>query len=66
MDQLSGYVAFTVGPLLVGAVADVSSLRASLLLPVTFGVGVAAMAEVLPSPTKEGVEGSAEGRVGAQ
>jgi len=36
---VSGYMAFTVGPLLFGAVADVSYLRTSLLLSVTFGLG---------------------------
>lgn len=48
---ISGYVAFTAGPLLIGTVADLTSLRVSLLLPVTFGLGVAAAARFLPSLT---------------
>jgi hypothetical protein len=63
---VSSYVAFTIGPLLVGGVADLSPLHASLLLPATFGVGVAAGARALPSPAKERAEGPADGRVGAQ
>lgn len=49
---VSGYVAFTVGPLLIGAVADLTSLRISLLLPVAFGLGVAAAAKILPPPVE--------------
>lgn len=39
--------AFTFGPPLVGFVADLSSLRASLLLPVAFGAAVAGLAAVV-------------------
>ena len=53
------------GPLLVGAVADLSSLRTSLLLPVAFSVGVAIAATSLPSATEEG-EGHTGGRVCVQ
>ena len=65
---VSGYAAFTTrGPLVVGAVADLSSLRASLPLPPpTFGLGAAAGARVLlPSPAEERAEGPDDGRVGA-
>lgn len=54
---VSGYVAFTVGPLLVGTVANLSSLRTSLLLPVAFGVCVAGVARFLPSSAGRGTEG---------
>ena len=54
---VSGYAAFTFGPPLVGFVADLSSLRASLLLPVAFGLGVAAVAGLLLPPPKHGAEG---------
>lgn len=53
---VSGYVAFTVGPLLIGAVADLTSLRISLLLPVAFGLGVAAAAKILPPPVEPASE----------
>lgn len=49
---ISGYGAFTAGPLLVGTIADISSLRASLLLPVAFGVGIAAATRLLPPPAE--------------
>ncbi len=56
-----------IGPLLVGVVADVSCVRASLLLPVALGVGAPAEARaLLPSPAKERAERPADGRVGAQ
>lgn len=55
---ISGYVAFTVSPLLVGVLADLFSLRTSLLLPVAFCLGVAAIARVVRPPTVPGSPGS--------
>lgn len=45
---ISGYVAFSASPLLVGTIADLSSLRSSLLLLAAFGIGVAVVARLLP------------------
>lgn len=49
-----GYLAFLVSPLLVGGLADLYSLRASLLLLVVFCSGIALAAWLMPEPDKPG------------
>lgn len=57
MVTICGSVAFLVGPPILGAIADISSLRVSLLLPVAFGVGVAVVAGLLPPLAKRKANG---------
>lgn len=59
---VSGYAAFTVSPPLVGSLADLTSLRVSLLLLVASCLGVAAVARAMPPVARLNPPGGPDGR----